>query len=156
MEENCNKIILVCLNQQIALEVGRVLSCNLDMMFCSAKDLIEYELIDVNTLKNIASTEYLNKAEHKVLQHIASFENVVVAIDYQLLCDNINILNKNSVIVFIKIPINFLKDKQKIEKIMFNQHTLKLEKVANLCVETKTENAQKICEQIIIQLGGIL
>ena len=109
MDANFNKIIIVSLCADFSKRIGKSLSQALDMMFCDTKDLVEYELIDRNTLKKISTKEYLEGAEKKVIAHIATFENVVVAIDFDYLSNNIDILNYGSLIVFLKLKKEYVE-----------------------------------------------
>ena len=104
-----NKIVIVSLCDSYTKQLGKLLSQNLDMMFCDTKDLIEYELIDRNAIQALCSKEYLEASERKVIDHIASFVNVVVAISYDYLIHNIDILKENSLIVYVKLSKKYVK-----------------------------------------------
>ena len=58
---NFNKIIIVSLCDGYSKELGYKLSQNLGMMFCDSKDLIEYELVDIQALEELCSKDYLQK-----------------------------------------------------------------------------------------------
>ena len=152
-----NKIVIVSLCDSYTKQLGKLLSQNLDMMFCDTKDLIEYELIDRNAIQALCSKEYLEASERKVIDHIASFVNVVVAISYDYLVHNIDILKENSLIVYVKLSKNYVKENANvINFISYDDRTKTLEGLADLTLTLKKQDLDFVCQKLIEKLGGCL
>lgn len=152
-----NKILIVSLCDSYSQKVGKLLSQNLGMIFCDAKDLVEYELIDKDALIEFCTKEYLEKSEKSVFEHIASFENVVVAINYDYLTKNYNILKNKGLIVFLKLTKQFVKDNGNVvDSISYESRTEKLENLATTTVTTKKTELNFVVNKILEKLGGIL
>ncbi len=157
MNTNFNKIVIVSLCDEFSKNVGKRLSQQLDMIFCDAKDLVEYELIDKDALKQISSKEYLDGAEKKVMSHIASFENVVVAINFDYLSNNFDILSCGSIVVFLRLPRTYVgKFCGSVNEIAYESRTNMLETLANVTLKVQFVDEEKVCNKIINTLGGIL
>lgn len=157
MERVFNKIVLVSLCDKFTKDVANVLAQNLGMMFCDTKDLIEYELIDKQAIETLCTKEYLKKSEISVLKHIASFENVVVSINFDYLSHNINILKQGSIIVFLKLSKNYVKNNSDaVEFIDYEQRTQSLTKIATATIDIRKTDSKFVCNKIINTLGGIL
>ena len=152
-----NKIVIVSLCDSYTKQLGKLLSQNLDMMFCDTKDLIEYELIDRNAIQALCSKEYLEASERKVIDHIASFVNVVVAISYDYLIHNVDILKENSLIVYVKVSKNYVKENANvINFISYDDRTKTLEGLADLTLMLKKQDLDFVCQKLIEKLGGCL
>jgi hypothetical protein len=152
-----NKIVVVSLCDSYTKAVGEKLSQNLGMMFCDTKDLIEYELIDKKALEELCSKAYLQKAEKMVLQHIASFENVVVGINFDYLIHNFDLLNGNSLFVFLKLSKTFVKGNGNVvDLISYENRTTQLEKLATVTINIRKTDTNFVCEKVVEELGGLL
>ncbi len=154
MEKGFNKIVIVSLEDDFSRKIGKTLSENLDMMFCDAQDLMEYDLIDKDAIKKFCSEEYLLNAEKKVFQHISSFVNVVVSISFDALTHNFETLKDGSLIVFLKVPRNAIKEK--INKIAYDNRSEELEKISTLTLKVKKLDCNFVCDKVIKAIGGIL
>ena len=118
--------------------------------------MIEYELIDKKAIEKLCTKEYLEKSEKSVISHIASFENVVVAINYDYLTHN-NILKENSLIVFVDLPKKFVKEKGNVvDFIAFDERTTTLKNIATLTVSVRNTDIDFVCKKVMSGLGGIL
>lgn len=154
---NFNKIVIVSLCDRFSKDLGKTLSQNLDMIFCDTKELIEYELIDKKAIEKLCTKEYLEKSEKSVISHIASFENVVVAINFDYLTHNIKILKDNSLIVFVDLPKKIVKEKGNVvDFIAFDERTTTLKNIATLTVSVRNTDIDFVCKKVMSGLGGIL
>lgn len=152
-----NKIIVVSLCDQYTRKVARSLSNTLGMLFCDTKDMIEYELIDYKALEEKCSKAYLRKKERDVIKHIASFENVVVAISYDYLSHNLRLLKSGSVIVFLKLTKKFVKENATmVETISYEERCENLKKICQATITLRNTDEKVVSEKIIETLGGIL
>ena len=157
MDTNFNKIVIVSLCDEFSKKVGKNLSQELGMMFCDTKDLIEYELIDRKAIETLCTKEYLKKSETSVLKRIASFENVVISINFDYLTHNINILKQGSIIVFLKLSKNYVKNNSgTVEYISYEEATQKLTQIATATINIRKTETNFVCEKIIDTRGGIL
>ena len=109
-KKNFNKIVLISLCDNFSNQVGNSLSQSLDMLFCDARELVEYELVDKKAIEELCSVDYLKQCERKAIKHIASFENVVVSIGYDYLVRNFNLLKENSLIIFVELSKAYVKE----------------------------------------------
>lgn len=152
-----NKIVIVSLCDRLTKKVGKKLSQNLGMIFCDTKDLVEYDLIDKKAVERLCTKDYLEKAEKKVLSQIASFENVTVAINYDYLVHNINILKEKSLVVFVNLPKKYVKEKSNVVNfISYDERTKDLKNISTLTVNVRNTDVDFVCRKIITELGGIL
>ena len=82
-EKKYNKIVIVSLYEKFSTLVAKNLSNDLGMLFCSARELIAYEIMDRKLVEERCSVEYLKKQEQRVLRNLASYENVCISISYE-------------------------------------------------------------------------
>lgn len=154
---NFNKIVIVSLCDRFTISLSKSLAQSLQMMFCNTKDLIEYELIDKKELKKFSTKEYLDKAEQSVIKHIASFNNVLVSINFDQLTRNYQLFKENSVIIFVKLPKIYIEEKSNIiNKISYDSRTKSLEQIATLTISVKKTQVNFVAEKILEKLGEIL
>lgn len=152
-----NKIVIVSLCDSYSKNLGNILSQNLGMMFCDAKDLVEYELIDKNALEKFCTKEYLFECEKRVMNHIASFVNVVVSINYDYLIHHFKTIGKGSLIVFLKLTKKFIKENgNPVDFISYQNRTEDLEKMADLTLNIKKTDTNFVMEKVFEKLGGII
>ncbi|MGN1200682.1 MAG: hypothetical protein ACI4R8_00255 [Candidatus Caccovivens sp.] len=152
-----NKIVVVSLCDKFSKSVGESLSQTLGMIFCDTKELMEYELSDIKTLEKISSKEYLLNCEKKVIRHIASFENVVVSINYDYFVHNFESLKSGALAVFVKLPKNFVKENgNALDFIEYSEHSKKLQDLTQITLDIRKADINYVCEKIIEKLGGIL
>lgn len=153
-----NKIVIVSLCDSWTNELAKALAQSLDMIFCDTKDLIEYELINKDAIIKMCSKEYLEESERKVLKHIASFENVVVGINYDYLAKHIDLLKENSLIIYLSLPKAFLKEnlKNPINLISYDKRSNHLRTMSNISMILKKFDINHVCLKIIEKLGSLL
>lgn len=158
MEENCvNKIILVSLCDKLTKEIGELLSQSLGMMFCDVNDLVEYELIDKNRIEQICSKEYLVESERKVMRHVASFENIVVAINFDYFANNQPILKKNALMLFLDVPKKFVEENAGVvAAISYDAREKTAREFADAVVSVRKTDKEFVCKKILETLRGLL
>ncbi len=156
-KENLNKIIIVSLCDKMSVEIGKTLSQNLGMMFCDVDDLVQYELIDKDMLADLTSKQYLEQSEAKVMRHVASFENVVVAINYDYFTKNLKTLKKGAISIFVEFSKKFVNENgTTINALTFENRTKNLQTDADFCVKVVKTDANFVCEKIINTLRSNL
>ncbi len=156
MNANYNKIVIVSLYENISSEVAQSLSEDLGMMFCSAKDMLEYELMDEKQLSSKISVDYLKKQEKKVIKQIASFENICVSISYELFIVNYDVFKESSLVVFLDLPKRYIKKNCIPSFLDFADRREKLNQLSNCTIVVHRVEKNNIKNKIIKALRGML
>lgn len=156
-ENNANKIILVSLCDKWTADVGKMLAQSLGMMFCDVKDLVEYELIDKERIERLCSKEYLVESERKVMRHVASFENVVVAISFDYFTNNQTILKKNALMIFLDAQKKYIEENAgAIAAISYDAREKTAREFTDAVVSVRKTDTEFVCKKIIETLRGLL
>ena len=155
-EKKYNKIIIVSLYEKFSTHVAKNISNDLGMLFCSARELIAYEIMDRKLVEERCSVEYLKKQEQRVLRNLASYENVCISISYERFMESYELFQKESIIVFIDLPKTYIKQKSKISFIRFEERRARLEQNSTFSIKVRKVDVDLIKNKILKQLGGIL
>ena len=154
--EKFNKIIIVSLYEKFSEEVGNLISHELGMLFCSAKDLMDYEIIDRKAVEEKCSVAYLKKLEKKVIKQIASFVNVCVAISYERFVENALLFKDSGLVVFVDLPKTYLKTVSTPNYLRFIERRETLKNLSTLIISVRKVDADSVKEKILCKLGGIV
>ena len=155
-EKKYNKIVVVSLYEKFSTLVAKNISNDLGMLFCSARELLAYEIMDRKLVEERCSVEYLKKQEQRVLRNLASYENVCVSISYERFMESYVDFQKNSVIVFIDLPKTYIKQKSKISYIRYDERKVRLEQNSTIIIRVRKVDAKLVKNKILKELGGIL
>ena len=155
-EKKYNKIVVVSLYEKFSTHVAKNISNDLGMLFCSARELLAYEIMDRKLVEEKCSVEYLKKQEQRVLRNLASYENVCVSISYERFMESYADFQKNSVIVFIDLPKTYIKQKSKISYIRYDERKARLEQNSTIIIRVRKVDAKLVKNKILKLLGGIL
>lgn len=155
-EKRYNKIVIVSLYEKFSTLVAKAISKDVNMLFCSARELLAYEIADRKLMEERCSVEYLKKQENRVLKNLASYENVCVSISYERFMESFEYFEENSIIVFIDLPKTYIKQKSKISFVRFNERKKRLEETSTLCVRVRKVEVKLVKDKILKELGGIL
>lgn len=155
-EKKYNKIVIVSLYEKFSTLVAKKISNDLGMLFCSARELIAYEIMDRKLIEERCSVEYLKKQEERVLRNLASYENVCISISYERFMESCELFQKDSVVVFIDLPKTYIKQKSKISFIRFEERQARLEQNSTFSIKVRKVDVDLIKNKILKQLGGIL
>ena len=155
-EKKYNKIVIVSLYEKFSTLVAKNISNDLGMLFCSARELIAYEIMDRKLIEERCSVEYLKKQEERVLRNLASYENVCISISYERFMESYELFQKESVIVFIDLPKTYIKQKSKISFIRFEERQARLEQNSTFSIKVRKVDVDLIKNKILKKLGGIL
>lgn len=155
-EKKYNKIVVVSLYEKFSTLVAKNISNDLGMLFCSARELLAYEIMDRKLVEEKCSVEYLKKQEQRVLRNLASYENVCVSISYERFMESYVDFQKNSVIVFIDLPKTYIKQKSKISYIRYDERKARLEQNSTIIIRVRKVDAKLVKNKILKELGGIL
>lgn len=155
-EKKYNKIVIVSLYEKFSTHVAKNISNDLGMLFCSARELIAYEIMDRKLVEERCSVEYLKKQEQRVLRNLASYENVCISISYERFMESYELFQKESIIVFIDLPKTYIKQKSKISFIRFEERQARLEQNSTFSIKVRKVDVDLIKNKILKLLGGIL
>lgn len=151
-----NKIVIVSLCEKFSNEIANLISQDLGMLYCNAKDLIEYELIDRKMVEDLASLKYVQEIEKKVLKNLSTYENVCISLSYEDFIKCSKNFENNSIIIFLDLPKNFLKEKEKISYLDYDDRKENLEKLSTCSIRIKKLDRTFVKEKILKILGGLL
>lgn len=154
--EKFNKIIIVSLYEKFSEEVGNLISHELGMLFCSAKDLMDYEIIDRKAVEEKCSVAYLKKLEKKVIKQISSFVNVCVSISYERFVENAVLFKDNALVFFVDLPKTYLKTVSTPDYLRYDERRGTLKKLSTITISVRKVDSDSVKEKILSQLGGIV
>ena len=75
-------IVILGLDYEYNLKIGKILSDSLGMFFLDFKDYVEYSLFSTKDMLEKCGVEYLEKQQKKCLMSASEFENTVLCIPY--------------------------------------------------------------------------
>ena len=114
-------ILIVSLNKEIGKVLSSQLANVLSMHFADCKELIEYDLFDSGAILEKCGIEYLTKREKSVVRDIATYENSVIFVEYDIYKNNYELLNKISPSIYLKCPKRKLAQTEPISELDFEQ-----------------------------------
>lgn len=155
-EADFDKIVIVSLYERFSTLVAKAIAKDVNMLFCSTRELLAYEIMDRKLVEERCSVDYLKKQELRVIKNLASYENVCISISYERFYENASLFQKNSLIVFIDLPKTYIKQKSKISYIRFNERRESLIKTSTLSLKVRKVEVESVKIKILKQLGGIL
>ena len=155
-EVDFDKIVIVSLYERFSTLVAKAIAKDVNMLFCSTRELLAYEIMDRKLVEERCSVDYLKKQELRVIKNLASYENVCISISYERFYENASLFQKNSLIVFIDLPKTYIKQKSKISYIRFNERRENLIKTSTLSLKVRKVKVESVKIKILKQLGGIL
>lgn len=156
-KKNFNKIILVSLCDKFSSELGRAVSEDLNMLFCDTKEMMEYELVDRHAIEELCSVDYLKACERKIIKHIASFEGVVVSMDYDYLVRNFNLLEEKSLIIFLQLSKTFVKENaDAVSSLAYEGRTDDLKTIADVCISLRKTDIDFALNKVEEELGRLV
>ena len=155
-EVDFDKIVIVSLYERFSTLVAKAIAKDVNMLFCSTRELLAYEIMDRKLVEERCSVDYLKKQELRVIKNLASYENVCISISYERFYENASLFQKNSLIVFIDLPKTYIKQKSKISYIRFNERRESVIKTSTLSLKVRKVEVESVKIKILKQLGGIL
>ena len=128
-------ILIVSLNKEIGKVLSSQLANVLSMHFADCKELIEYDLFDSGAILEKCGIEYLTKREKSVVRDIATYENSVIFVEYDIYKNNYELLNKISPSIYLKCPKRKLAKIEPISELDFEQRDKFLQTSCDLTIE---------------------
>lgn len=128
-------ILIVSLNKEIGNVLSSQLANVLSMHFADCKELIEYDLFDSGAILEKCGIEYLTKREKSVVRDIATYENSVIFVEYDIYKNNYELLNKISPSIYLKFPKRKLAKTEPISELDFEQRDKFLQTSCDLTIE---------------------
>ena len=151
-----NKIVIISLCEKFSNEIAKMISQDLGMLFCNARELIEYELIDRKRVEEIASVKYVKDVEKKVLKNLASYENVCISLSYEHLMTSYKSFENNSLIIFLDLPKNFIKENEMVSFLDYDERKKNLSELSTCLVCVRKLDKNFVKDKVLNILGGIL
>lgn len=102
-------IALVCLFNNYSRNVSKLLGDKLDMFYVDVEDMLDFELGDVEHVKDVLGEKegqsYINKSRERVLENICGFENTIITMDPSLLFEKKTLkqVSNSCYIVYLQI-----------------------------------------------------
>lgn len=146
-------IIVVSLDEKFCNSVSSFLASKLDMYYANCKDLIEYDLIDPKDVLDKCGVEYLRKREKGVIENCASYQNTIIAINYDLFKDYFQLFDK-SVIIYLFVPKEKISDT--INNIVFEKRDKFLTDNSDIKIYIDKKFKINTVNKIIERLGEFL
>lgn len=151
-----NKIVIVSLCEKFSNEIANLISQDLGMLYCNARELIEYELIDRKRVEELASVKYVKDTEKKVLKNLSTYENVCISLSYEHFMLSFKEFAKNSFIIFLDLPKSFIKQNDNVSYIDYEERKKQLEKSATCTVSVRKLDKKFVKDKALKILGGIV
>lgn len=157
-------ICVIGLVKSYTKNIAKKVSDKLDMFFGDLDELMEFDLIDLNNVKNICGQEYVDKVEQSKMKMLVSFENTLSTFNYSLLNNknNLNNIKSKSIIIFIKlnkvnaknklIRAGVKKDDLNLQLDLLNERNKLCEKYADIVVDANDLSINKVISNIKEQL----
>lgn len=108
-----SNIALICLFNNYSRNVSKALCDKLDMFYVDVEDMLDFELGDIEhikqTLGDKEGANYIKKCENHVIDNVCDFENTIVTIDPIVLFENKNFakISEKCFIVYLQISPKF-------------------------------------------------
>ena len=131
-------ILIVSLNKQIGKMLSLQLANSLNMHFADCKELIEYDLFDSGAILQKCGIEYLTKREKSVVRDIATYENSIIFVEYDIYKSNLELLNQIHPSIYLRCPKRKLEKTEAINQIAFEERDLYLKNSCDLTVDVSS------------------
>ncbi len=141
-----SNICLIGLAKSYTKNVAKHLSEKLGMYFGDLEDLMQFDLIDIESAKNICGADYINKVEESKMKMLSSFENTLFTLNYDLLNleKNLKIVKSKSIVIFLLLNKKNATNKLKRAGVKNNDLLLQLD-----MLETRSKLCEKIADLVI-------
>lgn len=152
-KENLKNILIVSLDEKFAKNVANSLSDVLDMYFADCKELIIYDLINPKEVIQKCGLDYFKKREKGVISNCASYENTVIAINYDLFKEYSELF-MDSLIIYLELPKLGLKETP--NKLAYQSRDEFLKGNSDIMLSFNRKTILSATKQIIDRLGDEL
>ena len=86
-----SSLMFVCLDEVYRGICSKNVADELGLYYANCRDLIAYDLVERDKVRELCGVEYLQKREQKVIKDISKYENVLVDIDFDTLFNNVEL-----------------------------------------------------------------
>lgn len=120
-------LCIIGLAKDFTDNICKNLSSKLDMFYANVKDIVEFELFDLNKVEEICGKEFLLKEKTSIVRRICAYENTLININYAELNEEnvLNIVHNSCLLIYIRLDKDRFELEQ--EKVNSNQN----EKIIN-------------------------
>ena len=112
-------LTLICLLDNYAKNVSKILCDELEMFYANIDELVEYELGDaqhiLSTLGNENGQKYILECEERVIKNASGFENSIISVNPTTMFsnDNFEVLANSSYVIYLQISPKFFEARAK-------------------------------------------
>lgn len=131
-------ILITSLNKEIGQVLSSQLANVLGMHYADCKELIEYDLFDSGAILQKCGIEYLTKRERSVIRDIATYENSVIFVEYDIYKNNYELLRKIHPSIYLKCAKRKLSKTEPINEIAFEDRDKFLSDNCDLVIEVNS------------------
>lgn len=151
-----SSLMFVCLDEDYRGLCSKNVSDELGLYYANCRDLIAYDLIERDNVRDVCGVEYLKKRERKVIKDISRYENVLIDIDFDTLFNNVELFKDNCVIVYLFLEKEKIdKEKNPIDLISFEERDDYLSQNCDFKIKIN-KTIENDLEKIFTSLGGNL
>lgn len=153
-------IVILGLDYEYNLKIGKILSDSLGMFFLDFKDYVEYSLFSTKDMLEKCGAEYLEKQQKKCLMSASEFENTVLCIPYNYFFEQDN--NKlfesaqKFYIYFSKNKLSKIVDADtlSVDLMVFSDRDYELNKACNHKIKVANKKIETVKCEILKILEG--
>ncbi len=153
-------IVILGLDYEYNLKIGKILSDSLGMFFLDFKDYVEYSLFSTKDMLEKCGVEYLEKQQKKCLMSASEFENTVLCIPYNYFFEQDN--NKlfesaqKFYIYFSKNKLSKIVDNDtlSVDLMVFSDRDFELNKACNHKIKVANKKIETVKCEILKILEG--
>lgn len=137
-------ITIICLANEYKKRVAKALADELEMFYADVNEIMEYNLINDEMLEK-AGQQYFDENESKTVKTIASYDNTILTLNFSTLNKggNLNILKKESLIIYIKLSF------EKFCKLNKFETKKSLVKINELAFEDRNAYIADFCDILV-------
>lgn len=150
-----SSILFICLNEIFGKDVCRELAETLSMHFADCKALVEYDLFNSGEVLSQCGEEYYLMREKKVIKMACSYDDSLMFSNYDIFNHNRNTFDKNSTMVYLRIPKKSLHEDDKINLVAYDVHDEDLKNSCDITVDLKKLSKKSAIKEIIHVLGDL-
>ncbi len=153
-------IVILGLDYEYNIKVGKTLSDNLGMFFLDFKEYVEYNLFSTKDMLEKCGKEYLLKQEKKCVESASEFENTVICMPYSYFFEqNAYKLFKSAYKVYVYFSKNKLSklysgDTRAVDLIVFSDRDKDLTNVSDLKLCVGNKKITTLCQDISKKIEG--
>ena len=111
-------ICIIGLAKEYVKNISKKVSDKFDMFYADVDELVQFDLIDVKRASDICGEDYIKKIEYNKASMLATFENTLFTMQYNLLNNSKirDVVQENAVIIYLYLDKESIINKLKRAK----------------------------------------